>query len=147
MAFFTGRTGEVLFNNVKVAKVKDWSFEASVNLLETNVLGDFANTYVPGFKGATGSMTLMYYRLEASDTGVQAFTTMLGRLLKKGAVTQADRLAGLILRMGPDAKDQLRVNAYLTSATIGIATDEVAAIPVQFTIDGDFDNTTDVITA
>ena len=147
MAFFTGRTGEVVYNSVKVAKVKDWSFEVNVNLLDTNVLGDFANTFTPGFKGATGSATLMYYRLETTDTGVQAFTAMLGKLLKKGAVTQADKLTGLLLRMGPDAKDQIRINAYITSATISIATDEVAAIPIQFTVDGDFDAATDVITA
>jgi hypothetical protein len=37
-------------------------------LLSTNAIDSVANTYTPGVKGATGSATLIYYRLEGRET-------------------------------------------------------------------------------
>lgn len=83
MAFFTGRSGAIRVDNKKVAKVRDWSLDTTVELLSTNVIGDFANTFVPGFKGATGSCTLVYYKLSGTEANnFTEFTTLLNKVQK-----------------------------------------------------------------
>ena len=67
----TGRTGSLVFGGKPVAKIRDWSLETTVELLSTNTIDSAVNSFVPGVSGATGSATLMYYKLET----VKALTT------------------------------------------------------------------------
>ena len=137
MAFFTGRTGSLKANGTPVAKIRDWSLETTVELLSTNTIDSTSNTFVPGVKGATGSATLMYYRTEASDVGKTQFTTLLNKIQKSGAIETSD-LVEMELNVGDDSKDDIRFNAYITSATVSTSTGELAVVPINFTVDGDF---------
>lgn len=137
MAFYTGRTGSLAVNGTQVAKIRDWSIETTVELLSTNTIESTSNTFVPGVKGATGSATLMYYRTEASDVGKTQFTTLLNKIQKTGAIETSDRVE-IELNVGTDSKDDIRFNAYITSATVSTSTGELAVVPVNFTVDGDF---------
>ena len=137
MAYFTGRTGSITVGSNNMAKLRDWSLETTVELLSTNVIGDFANTFVPGFKGATGSATMLYYRTEAEDGSDLQFTTLLNKVHKVGAITESDRVE-LILNVGTDVKDDVKFNAYITSASISVSTAELTVVPINFTVDGDF---------
>ena len=137
MAYFTGRTGSIQVGDNKMAKLRDWSLETTVELLSTNVIGDFANTFVPGFKGATGSATMLYYRTETEDGSDLQFTTLLNKVHKVGAITESDRVA-LTLNVGTDVKDDVKFNAYITSASISVSTAELTVVPINFTVDGDF---------
>ena len=93
MGFYTGRTGSVVFGGKPVAKIRDWSMETSVNLLSTNTVDSTSNTFVPGVKGATGSATLLYYRLETGESATYTqFTDLLSRIHKVGAITTSDRI-------------------------------------------------------
>ena len=69
MGFYTGRTGKLeLWDGSSykpVAKIRDWTLNLTVELLSTTVVDSIANTFTPGIKSATGSATLLYYRLEA----------------------------------------------------------------------------------
>jgi predicted DNA-binding protein with PD1-like motif len=137
MAFYTGRTGSLAVNGTQVAKIRDWSIETTVELLSTNTIESTSNTFVPGVKGATGSATLMYYRTEASDVGKTQFTTLLNKIQKTGAIETSDRVE-IELNVGTDSKDDIKFNAYITSATVSTSTGELAVVPVNFTVDGDF---------
>ena len=137
MAYFTGRTGSITVGSNNMAKLRDWSLETTVELLSTNVIGDFANTFVPGFKGATGSATLLYYRTETEDGSDLQFTTLLNKVHKVGAITENDKVT-LILNVGTDVKDDVEFNAYITSASISVSTAELTVVPINFTVDGDF---------
>jgi len=137
MAYFTGRTGSITVGSNNMAKLRDWSLETTVELLSTNVIGDFANTFVPGFKGATGSATLLYYRTETEDGSDLQFTTLLNKVHKVGAITEADKVE-LILNVGTNVKDDVKFNAYITSASISVSTAELTVVPINFTVDGDF---------
>jgi hypothetical protein len=138
MGFYTGCTGSLVYLGKPVAKVRDWSLETSLNMLETTVLGDCTNTYQPGVKNSTGSATLMYYRLESGEsTTFTEFTALLAKIQKVGSVTAADRVQ-LTLRVGPNSNDDIVFNAYITSAQVSISTNELVTVPIQFTIDGDF---------
>jgi len=138
MGFYTGRTGSLVYDGKPVAKIRDWSLETTVELLSTNTIDSAVNTFTPGLKGATGSATLLYYRLETGESAsYNQFTALLGKVMKGGAVTEADRVL-LELNVGGDGADDIKFNAYITSAQISVSTGELSSVPIQFTMDGDF---------
>jgi hypothetical protein len=44
----------------------------------------------------------------------------------------------LELNVGGDAADDIKLNAYITSAQVSVSTGELSVVPIQFTMDGDF---------
>ena len=138
MGFYTGRTGTLVFDGKPLAKIRDWSVETTVELLATNTIDSGANTFTPGVKGATGSATLMYYRLEAGESETKnQFTTLLSKIMKSGSIFTTDRVF-LELNVGGAAVDDIKFNAYITSAQVSVSTGELSVVPIQFTMDGDF---------
>lgn len=142
MGFYTGRTGKLEFWDgaafKPVAKIRDWSLETTVELLSTTVVDSTSTTFTPGIKSATGSATLLYYRLEPGESaGLAEFTNLLGKIHKVGEITTADRVK-LKLRVGGGASDDIEFFAYITSAQVGVSTGELVSVPIQFTVDGDF---------
>ena len=138
MGFYTWRTGSLSFGGKPIAKIRDWSIETSIELLSTNTIDSFVNTFTPGIKGATGSATLMYYRLETGEsTNYTQFTALLSKIMKGGAASTADRVL-LELNVGGAAADDIKFNAYITSAQVSVSTGELSVVPIQFTMDGDF---------
>jgi hypothetical protein len=155
MGFYTGRTGTLFLTPILTAapnpsasqamlKIRDWSLETSLELLETTTIDTAVKTYTPGMVSSTGSATVMYYRRESGDVGVQ-FEQMLNRIMKTTAagVTEADRV-GLVLRVGTqpgigvDVKDDIAFNAYITTAGITVGTGELTSVSISFTVDGPF---------
>ena len=121
-----------------VAKIRDWSLETTVELLNTNTVDSTSNTFTPGIKGASGSSTLMYYRLEAGESATYTqFTALLSKIHKVGAVTESDRVL-MQLRTSTSTNDDIQFYAYITSAQLGVSTGELSSVPIQFTVDGDF---------
>lgn len=138
MGFYTGRTGSLVFDSKPVAKIRDWSLETTVELLSTNTIDSAVNTFTPGVKGASGSATLMYYRLELGESAINTqFTALLNKVMKSGAADTTDRVL-LELNVGGDAADDIKLNAYITSAQVSVSTGELSVVPIQFTMDGDF---------
>ena len=86
----------------------------------------------------------MYYRLESGEsTTLRQFTDLLSKIMQGGAVEESDRVF-LELNVGGDSKDDIKFNAYITSAQVSVSTGELSVVPIQFTMDGDF---SEVITA
>lgn len=142
MAFYTGRTGSlsiIVGGTAKpVAKIRDWSLDTSVELISTNCINSVVNTFTPGVKGATGSATLIYYRLEGTEsTTLNQFTALLNKVHKGGAITEAD-LVRLDLNVGSNAGDDIIIDAWITSAQVSVSTGELSVVPIQFTMQGDF---------
>jgi hypothetical protein len=142
MGFYTGRTGKLEFWDGSaykpVAKIRDWSLETSVELLSTTVVDSTASTYTPGLKSASGSATLLYYRLESGESATfTEFTALLSKIQKVGAITDSDRVK-LKLRIGAADADDIEFFAFITSAQVGVSTGELVVVPIQFSVDGDF---------
>lgn len=138
MGFYTGRSGSLVFDGKPVAKIRDWSLETSVELLSTNAIDSVVNTHVPGLKSATGTATLIYYRLEPGESQSKTqFTALLGQIMRGGAITTSQRVL-LELNVGGDAADDISFYAYITSAQVSVTTGELSVVPIQFTMDGDF---------
>jgi len=155
MAFYTGRSGKLFLTAVltsaptptdaqSVLKIRDWSIDTSLELLETTTIDTAVKSYTPGMVSSTGSATVMYYRTEAGDVGVQ-FDTLLNKVMKSSTagVSESDRV-GMILRAGAqagagvDIKDDIAFNAYITNASITVGTGELTSVALQFTVDGPF---------
>jgi hypothetical protein len=157
MAFYTGRSGSVSFGtttssapssslarptNIRpVAKIRDWSLDTTLELISTNSIDSAVNTFTPGIKGATGSATLIYYRLEGNESAsLYQFTQLISKLVKGGAASPADRVF-LDLNVGTTAAvsvDDIQFWAYITSVGVQVSTGELSLVPIQFTMDGDF---------
>ncbi len=138
MGFFTGRTGSLVFNGKPVAKIRDWSLETTVELISTNTIDSGVNTFVPGSKGATGSATLLYYKLESGESSsFTEFTALLAKIMKTSAITASDRVF-LELNVGGNSSDDIKFNAYITSASLSVSTGELSVVPINFTVDGEF---------
>ncbi len=142
MPFFTGQQGSVFFGatatsqpSQKIAKVREWSFDAVVDLGETTSLGDFARTNTPTLKSGSGSATVYYYTLEPSEAGQATASTLLNRIIKLGAATDSDRVT---LELRADTGRVLRFVAFINNAQIGVTTGEVTNAQIQFTMDGDY---------
>ena len=157
MAFFTGRTGALFLTSVgsggvspsvteQALKLRDWSLETSLELLETTTVDTAVKSYTPGAVSSTGSATVLYYRREgttSTEPGVQ-FDQFLNRIMKTSTagVTESDRV-GIALRVGQtagfaDIKDDIAFNAYITSASMQVSTGELSSVAIQFTVDGPF---------
>ena len=155
MGFYTGRSGKLYItpilasaptpaDNQSVLKIRDWSIETSLELLETTTIDTAVKKYTPGMVSSTGSATVMYYRVESGDVGVQ-FEQMLNKVMKTTnvGVTESDRV-GMVLRAGSqpgtgvDVKDDIAFNAYITNAGITVGTGELSSVSLQFTVDGPF---------
>jgi hypothetical protein len=155
VGFYTGRSGKLFLTGVltsgttptnaqSVLKIRDWSIETSLELLETTTIDTAVKTYTPGMVSSTGSATVMYYRVEAGDVGVQ-FEQLLGKIMKKSTagVSESDRV-GMVLRAGAqpgagvDIKDDIAFNAYITTAGITVGTGELTSVSLSFTVDGPF---------
>ena len=138
MGFFTGRTGSLVIDGKPVAKIRDWSLDTTVELLSTNAIDSTIDTFTPGIKGATGSATLIYYRLEPGESAsYNQFTSLLAKVMKTGAVETTDRIL-LDLNVGGNDADDIKFFAYITSAQVSVSTGELSTVPIQFTMDGDF---------
>jgi len=158
MAFFTGRTGALYLSSSfttapnpaateQALKLRDWSLETSLELLETTTVDTAVKSFTPGAVSSTGSATVLYYRREGTtgtEPGVQ-FEQFLNKIMKTSTagVTSADRV-GIVLRAGTtagagaDVKDDIAFNAYITSASIQVSTGELSSVGIQFTVDGPF---------
>jgi len=145
MSFYTGRTGSLSYRDKEVAKIRDWSLESTLELLSTNVVGSAYNTFVPGVMGATGSATILLYRLEdeATNTNTDAFKLLIdSKLLDIGSsgATESNALAGFVLNPGTGVKDKIEFQGYITSASVQVSTGELSTVSINFTVDGDFTN-------
>ena len=156
MAFYTGRSGALFLTTVgtgdvtpaaseQALKLRDWSLETSLELLETTTLDSAVKSYTPGIVSSTGSATVLYYRKEATDTGVQ-FNNFLDKIMKTSStgVTTSDGV-GMVLRVaavtntnGVDIKDDIAFNAFITSASLQVSTGELSSVAINFTVDGPF---------
>jgi hypothetical protein len=138
MGFFTGRTGSLKYDGKPVAKIRDWSLETTVELLATNSIDSTVNTFTPGVKGATGSATLMYYKLEEGEGATKTeFTRLLNKTMRLGKISESQRVF-LELNVGGGPDDDIKFDAYITSAQVSVSTGELSVVPIQFTMDGDF---------
>jgi|TARA_Y100000289_G_scaffold34480_1_gene34093 hypothetical protein len=129
---YTGRDGVLQLSGTTLAKVVNFSLQADLETLETTTLGDSLRSYSPGVLGYSGNASLLYYK---DDNGGINTANLLNKLIRTGTggVSSSDTVE-LTLRWvdGTDEND-IKLTAYITSATIGASTGEITRADISFT--------------
>ena len=140
--FYSGTQGELFIDGVKAAKVRSWTMNSSLSLLDTTTLGDTDSTSTPGIRTNTGSCSLFYY--ESTVPGTDSCSVLINNLLKRGTDTNnpgvANEAEKVTLRLqvseGGVNPKFIEGDVYLTSAAMSCAVGEVLSADVSFQADG-----------
>ena len=128
---YTGRDGAMQLAGTTLAKVVSFTVSSNLETLETTTLGDSIRSYSPGVTGYSGSATLLYYKDSSNNINT---TDLLNKLFKTGTagVSSSDTVE-LTFRWvdGADNND-IKLTAYITSASIGAATGDIVRAEVSF---------------
>ena len=128
---YTGRDGVMQLAGVTLAKVVSFSLQSNLETLETTTLNEHIRSCSPGVSGYSGSATLLYYK---EDDGSFNTTNLLNKLYKTGTsgVSSSDTVE-LTFRWidGADNND-IKLTAYVTSASIGASTGDIVRAEISF---------------
>ena len=129
---YTGRDGSLLVGGTTQLKVTNWSVQGDLETLETTTLGDNFRSYTPGIQGYSGSATLLYYK---DDAGRNDASTLIKKVIKTSGTTTAD-IVVLTLRLTDTTNSDIKVNAYITSASFGLSVGEIVTANINFQVTG-----------
>ena len=140
MAFYTGTDGRLLIEGENAAKVINWSFTSSLQVLETTTLSDRDRTAVPGIRSSSGSCSLFYYDADPTDTSTNSASKLLNKIIKaggsdaQGAEAEKVRLELDVITGALDRK--IIGDVWVTGATLTMAVGEVLSCDITFEFDG-----------
>lgn len=127
--YYTGRDGRLLINGAEQVKVTNWSLTGSLEVLETTTLSDSQRSYVPGVQEFSGTATLLYYNDEG---GRNDAATALKKILKISGVSSTDTVDMRLRLVEGNRNHDIRLRAYITSATYGASVGEVSSAQISF---------------
>lgn len=124
MATYTGRDGSITFDGDAQTKVKNWSIDASMAVLDATQLGDDTVNNEAGLKSYSGSATIMYH----DDN--QRLAKMLDNLIRTGVPAAAT------VRFDWGSK-AIAFTAFVTNVSIACSVNEIMTADITFTNKGD----------
>jgi hypothetical protein len=139
---------EILDDQYRIAKVRNWTLNSSSEVVETTALGDAVKTFAPSITSGEGSATLMFYEDDGTNRGDGAQRDtfeLVDILFPRGTPPRVvlnlaidGSATGDGLQAGGNAlwKTNFLFNAYITGASVGVNYGEVVTIDTSFTIDG-----------
>lgn len=127
--YYTGRDGRLLIDGTEQVKVTNWSLTGSLEVLETTTLTDQQRSYVPGVQEFSGTATLLYYN---DGTGRNDAATALKKILKVSGVASTDTVDMRLRLVEGSTNHDIRLTAYITSATYGASVGEVSSAQISF---------------
>jgi hypothetical protein len=139
---------EILNDQYRIAKVRNWTLNSSSEVVETTALGDAVKTFSPSITSGEGSATLMFYEDDSSNRGENAQKDtfeLIDILFPRGTPPRVvlnlavdGSATGISGEVGGQAlwKTNFLFNAYITGASVGVNYGEVVTIDTSFTIDG-----------
>lgn len=128
---YSGRDGVLQLSGTTLAKVVNFSVQSSLETLETTTLSENLRSYVPGVSGYSGSATLLYYK---DDNDSVNTSNLLANVFKTGTDgVSSSQTVDLTFRWvdGTDNND-IKMTAYITSASIGAATGDIVRAEISF---------------
>ena len=128
---YTGRDGVMQLAGTTLAKVVNFSLSANLETLETTTLSENIRSYTPGVSGYSGSATLLYYK---DDDNAINTTDLLNRLYKTGTtgVSSSDTVELTFRWVDGTDNNDIKLTAYVTSASIGAATGDIVRAEIAF---------------
>ena len=128
---YTGRDGVMQLAGTALAKVVNFSLSANLETLETTTLSENIRSYTPGISGYSGSATLLYYK---DDNNAINTTDLLNKLYKTGTtgVSSSDTVELTFRWVDGTDNNDIKLTAYVTSASIGAATGDIVRAEIAF---------------
>ena len=128
---YTGRDGALQLGGTTLAKVVNFQLSSNLETLETTTLNEHIRVYVPGVVGYSGSATLLYYK---EDDGTFNTTNILNKLYKTGneGVSSNDTVELTFRWIDGTDNNDIKLTAYITSASIGAATGDIVRAEIAF---------------
>lgn len=128
---YTGRDGVMQLAGTTLAKVVNFSLSANLETLETTTLSENIRSYTPGISGYSGSATLLYYK---DDNNAINTTDLLNKLYKTGTtgVSSSDTVELTFRWVDGTDNNDIKLTAYVTSASIGAATGDIVRAEIAF---------------
>lgn len=124
MAIFTGKNGKLTFGDAVQARVRAWTVEGNLALIEVTTLDKDAVQNEAGLKSFSGTATIMYHD---DDEALKA-------LLDNLFTSEEPVKTNVRFDWGPKS---LQFKAFVTSATISTSIGEIITADVSFTAAGD----------
>ena len=128
---YTGRDGVMQLAGTTLAKVVNFSLSANLETLETTTLSENIRSYTPGIAGYSGSATLLYYK---DNNNAINTTDLLNKLYKTGTagVSSSDTVELTFRWVDGTDNNDIKLTAYITSASIGAATGDIVRAEIAF---------------
>lgn len=126
---YTGKDGRLLIDGVEQIKVTNWSMTGSLEMLETTSLGESQRTYTPGVQEFSGSATLLYYN---DGAGRNDAALALKKVLRISGVSDGDTVDMRLRLVEGSTNHDVRLSAYITSASFGASVGEVSSAQISF---------------
>ena len=128
---YTGRDGVLQLGGTTLAKVVSFQLTSDLETLETTTLNEHIRSYSPGVAGYSGSATLLYYK---DDDGNFNTADILNKLYKTGTdgVSSRDTVELTFRWVDGTDNNDIKLTAYITSASIGAATGDIVRAEIAF---------------
>ena len=128
---YSGRDGVMQLAGTNLAKVVNFSLQANLETLETTTLSENIRSYTPGIAGYSGSATLLYYKEDNNSINT---TNLLNKLYKTGTagVSSSDTVELTFRWVDGADRNDIKLTAYITSASIGASTGEIVQAQISF---------------
>ena len=128
---YTGRDGVMQLAGTTLAKVVNFQLSANLETLETTTLSENIRSYTPGIAGYSGSATLLYYKDNSNNINT---TDLLNKLYKTGTtgVSSTDTVELTFRWVDGTDNNDIKLTAYVTSASIGAATGDIVRAEIAF---------------
>lgn len=141
MGYYSGQQGELYIDGTMAAKVQNWSFSSTQEVLQTSCLGDTDKTSIVGMRSLTGQCRLFYYQSSAGSGG--DVTKLINKCVKTGSgegdgTAAESTSAKLKLRVadGSTGGRYIEFYCWLTSISMSMAIGEVLSADVAFEANG-----------
>lgn len=152
MALFSGASGSLELEGVKIANVQNWSFTVNVQSADTTTLGGTDTTILPIKRTTTGSCRIFYYQEvpgeKSTANSASAFINKIAkarenndatnRNLKQGSEAATENFSDLRLKVddGSTAGREIYMRILITNLTMSMSVGEVFAADIQFQANG-----------
>jgi hypothetical protein len=139
MAFYSGINGVLYFGTGNSAtaggcsaKVKNWQWTTTQEVLDTTSLCDTDRTIVPSTRSTTGSCSLHYYGANSSASQLITRIVKTGSGLGDGDNAASDQVT---FKLEVEGRS-ITIPAYITSASMTCAVGEVVSVDISFESNG-----------
>ena len=91
-SYYSGHNGRLYLNGAEdpLARVANWNFSSTLNLLDTTALSDTDSSSTPGIRSNSGSCRIYFYKKD--DNGNDCSTLILNLVKQKKQATETTTL-------------------------------------------------------